>query len=470
MRHLIIIPALVLAITTQWGLCAASNDWQGVARDLCDKGRHDAADSLYRSHYVPGKFDPGQLVVWAEIKGVLEQYSSAAALLCEGMRKEPRLAVLMQGQFARILADVDSSVAHTALDSFSACAFAPGDVDTLGMGRWLPQMYDRFGLYAQERAVLTRLAARSPDYHRRLMDLAQMNLIRRNYREAVESALLAYRSGATDDARTFCAAVLVQAYDRLGLRDSAVIWLDRARVSGQAGQVYAVILYQQAGLATRADSVMVLLPPGMTRDTLQLRQLFFAVRPDSALRAIGVMERKPWWQSDRRALLLWKARIALFGGDVTAFGLVIDSIPFSVNWEYASEVVGYRYQMRTLDGDEELFKGWGAIELALYRGAFANAAAVLKHLPQAGGPVARSLGMRVLRRLLDRGEVRLASDVAAGIDSAAAVPEQIYYCAEILVRQGGIAQGRRLLEQVILRNPQDVFSYRARILLEKLKP
>jgi hypothetical protein len=436
---------------------------------LREAARLPEADSLYMVFNATGRLDALDLLNWAEVRGVLGQYSGAAAALCQATRREPRLVTLVQSQLVHLLSDSDTDAVRAALGAYRDCAMSAPGTDTLALGRWLAAVYGRFGLLDDERSALVEIAGKKSDVRRQLLELSFSHLAQRHCRQAIAAALPVVRQVPGDNLSELASTVLYQAYDCAGVRDSAVIWLDRARPSAPETRVNATVLYQRAGMRGKADSVLSLLPDGLSKDTLRLRQFLLSGRPDSASSSLSSMKTRPWWRASDQTAQLWSVRTALFGGAFGSLQAALDSLRFEPSWAYAAEMIACRYYTERLKSDPAALADWACLEYALYRGGGKEGVGCLH--PQASATsTGQIVALRLIRALLDEHEIALASRLASQLDTVKTVPEQTYYCAEILAAQGELNQARKLLEGLIGAQQRDVFSTKARILLSRLIP
>jgi hypothetical protein len=299
-----------------------------------------------------------------------------------------------------------------------------------------------------------------------LADLAGRHFSSRRFDQAVKAARIAYDKSAAVEFKSFYAAILYQSYDRLGKRDSALIWLNKASLASPAQRVQAAALYQNAGLFEKADSLMRTLPQTADRDTLELRSLLFAGKTDSAAAAAGRIANGH--HLAKHEMTFWMLRISLYKKDIERTGSLLDSLSFDPGWVYAPEALLYQYYYERLKDDQAAFEDWAGIEYALYRNQTDKAASLIaseRYAPRA----AQILIFRAATALVAQGQLSQANRLLAFIKPDQAIPEQMYLCAEVLLKQGEIKPARTLLEQIILAHPRDIFSSRARMLLLKMR-
>ncbi len=263
-----------------------------------------------------------------------------------------------------------------------------------------------------------------------------------------------------------CASVAYESYDRMGRRDSAAVWLPRTDLSASRSAARAIAFYQSSGELHKADSLLASVNSGLARDTLVVRQLLFSGQADSAAAYASTMSRNPWWDMLSSNAMLWRLRVALFGGDMPRFRRVLDSLDMAPSWEHALEVIGYQYRHERLKKDMAAMETWGRLELALYKGNTTKAASLLQPNTLTASS-SQVLSIYLIKELLRAREFSKAAKVAATVDPSTSTPEHTYYSAEVLIGQGELPKARALLERLILEHPASIYSSKARMLLRE---
>jgi tetratricopeptide (TPR) repeat protein len=353
-----------------------------------------------------------------------------------------------------------------ALRTYGDCMLKQADVDTVRLRGWLTRSLSRFGLYQEELAMLTRTETPDTPIGRTLFSLAQRHFSRRRHQPALVAARAAYERVSREDLRSLCATIIYQSYVRQGKSDSALTWLKRADLSTARARMQAAVLYQQSGSLAKADSIVGLLHPGINRDTLAIRQLLFEGNPDSAAEAALALGSRGDTRQLRQLSGLWRVRSLLFATDMASFKQTLESLRFPPTWPYAAEMLRHRYSFERVKTDPAAMSTWAQLEYALYRGEPEDAIPSLR-AESYSGPAAALLVLRLARALLQDNRPAKARTVLAELDAAQAPPEHMYYCAEALYELGEPGEARELLQELIMAHPQDIFSSKARVLLQK---
>ena len=249
--------------------------------------------------------------------------------------------------------------------------------------------------------------------------------------------------------------------------DSASYWLARASLTDERFRISAIAFLQSSGMLDRADSLMAGMRPSPGRDTLAIRRLLFAGD------AMAAYARAKTMVHPRDDAMLWKARTALFSGNAADLDEWIDTVSFSPSSPAGEELLSYRYRLAVLAAAPGALQDFSDISYALWCGKPDKAAA--KKLSAAyPRQVREMLACDIIRSYAKVKRFGAAQALAeaifidtARVDSAG--PELRYYYADVCIRQGNTERGAAMLEHLILADPDNVFSGRARVLLASLK-
>lgn len=432
-----------------------------TAAQLQQTGQFADADSIMRVLESAGRLDAVDYLQWGRIKGVMGENAGAVDAWCHGLRSEPRLQPILQNQIAYALAEMDADTAAAMARSFARCASMAPALDTLSFRRWLADLYDRYGLYDDESAVLANMGTASPNGGIELLSLAADFFSRGLYQRVLMPAHWCWERAAPD-LRAQAASLLYQAYAGLGRGDSALVWLPRADLNDAAGLCRAVVLYQNANLFDKSDSILSRLPPSAAKDTLEIRQALFEGKNREAADKAAALVRLPRWVGHSEEARWCLARARLFSGDAAGAGSTLDSIKIRPEWPQATEALRYRFLFARLSQWPEAAVAWGKIAYSGYIGRPQKS--ILKQ--SAGYPreVREILAVMLANSLVAVDSISAALDIMQPPDSAAS-PEYRYCHGDLLLRAGRVAQAREVLQQLVLDRPGDVFAQRARVLL-----
>ncbi len=431
-------------------------------------GQFHSADSLYEALARLHAIDVFDLSQWAQIKGVLEDYDGAAEVFCMVSSRDERLTNMVHSQLERLLDDADGETRRRALRRYFNCFIQSALADTAALAEWLSSVYDRYGLYDEEIALITRLGSGLRSEGRMLLLSAKRRFSQQLFRQAVEAALPAYQALRTDSQKKEAAVLLYHAYTQLSHADSALFWFDKADVDDIGGIGQAVVLYQRATMFAKADSLLRTLPESMVYDTLAVRQLLFRNQPDRACALASQVTQKKTWSHFRDESVVWQVRTAVFAGKMQLAQAHLDTARIMPSSEYAQELLRHKLVLIRLKTDPAAFPVWARIQYARYveqpamlpdSAAIVSASAVAREL---AAPAAVTM-------LLEHNRVEAARAVCDGVTEKEASPEIWYLFAQTLLRAGELDRARSVLEQLLLDHPEDVFSEKARIYLMKLE-
>jgi len=453
-------------------VCGAWEQANGPMRPgadrLFDKGRFDEADILFTVFERAGKLDPYDYVRWSECKVILGDYEPAAQLLCAALTDGPRLSAFVQGQLQRVLRDAEPAQARRALSAFYACALNVSGTDTLALVQWLVRTASLHG-FTGEQLHAVNASGLAPEIRGRLLlEIASRQFSLRRFDDVRGAASAAWTMLPDGADRRFCASMLSQACVETGRSDSALVWLDRSGRSGADARILSAVLYQDAGLLIKADSVVRSLPPGRGRDTLEVRQALLQGDTGSAWRVAAGLRDKREWQTNRLEAGLWLMRTALFARKGDRLQDILDSVTFVPSWNHAAELLKYRYRFERLKNDPQALDAWGAVEYALYTGDREKARAMID-TGGIGRDAAQLLIVLLAREHLSHGEPAQAVGLIRRLEPQTAGAEETYYCGEGLFMLGEFGEARKVLEQVIMLFPDSIYSSRARVLISRFQ-
>lgn len=425
-----------------------------------EKGSLMEADSLLSMADSASLLDAVDMVKWMPVKAVLNRYDGAGMLCCRAGQKEPSLAYFACNTLYDMIKDQSVEIKRVALAAYRRCALSQKGCDTLRIRQWLSRAYGSFAMFTEETDLVRELDSRHFPSAGVFLAMARDRFSQGFFSPALVPAMEAFRRCDAAPEKSLAATIVYQCYLRLGKNDDAALWLSRASLSDGRFKTQAIAFLQDAGYLDKADSLITTLPAGPGRDTLALRR---------ALRSGNVSRARELAQAikDRDAALVWKVRTAVFSGNGEDLDGWIDTVSFKPGWEYAREMLGYRYKLEVLKDAPSAYQDFGALEYAIWLSQPQKATAL-----SFGGypPTARQmLVCELVSALCEKKLLAQAQKAALQVPQAEAGPELQYYCGDILVMQGSVAEGAKILEQLVLSHPEDVFAGKAKIILKNLK-
>ncbi len=428
-------------------------------------GRYLEIDSLYQFLYNAGAHDVYDLLKWADVKSVLGQYRKTAQLFCRVSTQTPRLMGITRSQFTRRLRDAEPSVQIEALDAFRSCYLATPDADTQAVAQWILPAYAQLENHAAEVEALMSLISDSTSKSMHLIALAERRFARGNFEEAKDAALKSRGWSSREDLQKRSSILLYNSYARLGRADSAIVWFKETGLDDNTAALAAASLYQEAGMLEQADSMLALSAESFTRDTLVIRQLLFARKPNEARKFFQRKVKMGSWRSHEADASLWDVRTALFSGELTSATTALDSLIVDPQWQHSQQLLRMQYASRTLRSAPSAFPLWSKMQYELYLGSPNPIAADSPDLTEFPLEVRELLVGPAVQRLIHVKKYAPARKLLESAGAESASPKLRFRLGEALYHDGSVEKAHEVLDQLILEHPNTVFAARARIFL-----
>lgn len=431
---------------------------RGIA-DL-DKGNIAEADSLLSAADSMGALDALDFLAWMPAKAALGRYFDAGVLCCKAGVKEPGLAAIACSRLYEMVRDKPAETRRLCLAAYRQCALSREQCDTLRIKEWLSRTYGSLGMFAEETDLLRELDTPHFPSANDFLDAARTRLAMGFAAEAVTPGMEAYRRLPAGAQKSLAATMVYHCFAVLGKTADAALWLPRAQLADARFRSQAAGFLQSAGLLDKADSLISSLPASLVRDTLAVRQALFSGNAERALKLSAALGQ------DRDAAGIWKIRACVFSGHADSLEGWIDTASPPKDPQYSREQLSYRYKLELLKDAPIALADFGVLEYSLWLGRPAQAP--LASVSTYPAPVRRMMVCEVVSALLDKSQVSDASAALSKIPLSETGPEVDFYRGDILVRQGSIAQGSKVLEQIVLSYPDDVFAIKAKSVLAHL--
>ncbi len=425
-----------------------------------DKGNISEGDSLLCIADSAGILDALDMLRWMSAKAVLARYYDAGRLCCRVSAQQPQLAPIACARLFEIVKDQSVETKRLALGAYKQCALSQERCDTLQVKQWLSRTYGFFAMFAEETDLLRDLDSRRFPSGRDFLAIGRDRFSMGFFSDAVVPAMEAYRRLSEAPERSLAATIVYQCYLRLNKSADAALWLPRTELSDVRFRAQAAAFLQRAGFLDKADSLTATLPASVARDTLAVRQALFAGNPSRA------RELARGLRGDRDAALIWTIRTSVFsgnGGDLEGW---IDTVAMQPSGEYGREMLAYRYKLELLKDASQAYQDFGVLEYAVWLGQPKKATGMSF---AAYAPMVRQmLACDLVAALLEKDLAPEAQKVALQVPPGEGGPELEFYKGDILIRQGSITEGSKVLEQLVISHPNDVFAIRAKQVLASL--
>jgi hypothetical protein len=426
-----------------------------------ERGNVMEGDSLLSIADSAGILNAFDMVRWIPVKAALSRYADAGSLCCRAGLKEPALTSYACDNLYEVIKDQAPEVKRLALTFYLKCALSHKNCDTLRLRQWLCRAYGSFALFDDENDCLRQLDSKNSPSAHEFLDAARERFSQGFFSAAVLPAMEAYSRLEAASEKSLAATIVYQCFLQTQKKDDAALWLSRATLSDNKLKAQAVAFLQDAGYLDKADSLAVTLPSSLSRDTLAVRQALYKGNVTRARELACKL------LVDHDAFVVWKVRTDVFSGSSADLEGWIDTVFLKPSWEYAHEILGYRYKLEVLKDAPSAYKDFGVLAYAVWLGQPQKAAGIsFTGYPAA---VQRMLVGGLVSALLEKKLLLEARKAATQVPSADTGPELQYYLGDINIKQGAINEGIKILEQLVLAHPDNVFAIRAKLVLVNLK-
>ncbi len=439
---------------------------------LEQRGLFSKANSLYNEFYILSLLDGYDLLKWAQIKAILNDYSGMAKLFCAVRDYGKHFNSIARSQFVRMLADADSPhIQRQALYIYKSCFLSKSDIDKLSLSLWLSKTYSRFALYQEEIDAVLELDTTAESKGSRLLDIAGKRFRKYLFSNAIPPAINSWDFLDKEKSRQECVLILYQSYIQIGENDSALIWLEKTNLNDNKSMTNAAVLYQATGLFNKADSIIAQMGESVIKDTLNIRQYLFNGKINEACSLISKYTYLPRWSSAFADGLLWKVRCAVFSGNIFKTTQYLDSINIvenSLPKKYTREILECKLASQRMETYPDAFSYWGK----LYYNIYVNKSQDITHsfnVDQWPEDIRKHLVITLLNDLIEKEHFYSAQYVLDLNPKLHEEPQICYFYAEVNFKLGYVEKAKKLFENIVLSNPDNVFAHKARIYLLKLK-
>ena len=445
-----------------------SSGFRDSVEQLIEQDKLGEADGKFAAIEPACAIETYDLMKWMRIKSVLGMYGAACRLACRIAHQQPQLSALLQNQLSETIREAPADTVRAALDDYLQCALSGFRPDTAAFKRWISNVYFRAGLYDEEVNALLRLETPSQPSAEELFACASRRFSNRIFSTALRPARLAYSRLHDDNLSSLCALMLYRCFALMGKDDSAAIWLRRVPARRE-DRAEAAAFFQRTGDLVKADSLLAALPSSLTRDTLMVRQMLFTGNPKAAADYCARWAGEKL-TVDGRGLLFWRMRSLLFSGRAQAADALADSIDFSPVMDGATAFLFLKYMLNSIRKTPAAGTVFGELAYAAWlqrpeRALRALQSSAIDVFPADVRQLLYCMGVKALIDGKMFAGARTLIDRAGGSSTCT---ELRYYLGEVLLNQGDVDSAAAVLEELILTYPGDVFSEKARILLNVL--
>jgi hypothetical protein len=448
--------------------CAPANI--RMAEQLFDQDRLIEADGAFSALEAECTLSPSDLMKWMRVKSVLAQFSEVGKVACLVLLRQPDAAFLVQDQLIDLVKEAGGDTIRSVLKGFCSCALSTRNQDTAAVRQWVAGVYNRFKLFDEEADALLTLDSKNYPSGGDLFAGVQRRFLQKLFVPAIQLGVPAYARLKDEARKSECALLLYQAYEQTGKNDSAGLWLKKVRCARPDEKAMLIVFCQKAGLASRADSLLSTLPPSLLRDTLGLRQKLFSGDFQGASAAASRLLAANRSGPGKNEFLLWRIRSLMFGGNGVEAAQLMDSVVFFPAMNGAEEFLSNKYRFALLNKAPQAWSVFAPVAFAawLKRPDMALAALGGGRLDACPPDIRQVIVLDGVRTIMEGRQYADARAVMERTGFSSADAEFRYYYAEILYNVGAVDSARTVLQQMLLMQPGDVFSEKARIFLVRM--
>lgn len=433
---------------------------------LISRGQSRLADSMFVLFNESGMVGPYETLRWIKVKSILGEYGTVASLACRTLSEKNSLIPSALNQLSIVLEEMPLDTADRVIKSFISCWAERPESDTVMLRTWAAQKYDQLGMYEREVQTLTLLETKLSSVTEELIEIARHCFENRNFTSAIFAAREAYKRLQNGDLKNSTASLIYNSFNETGLKDSALLWMSRVKLQSAQEKIRAVSLLQESGQFKRSRECIDSLSPSLSKDTLGLRQFLFTgdkkSADDLAFRSGSFLSKS------RQDAAVWQARTLLFSSSEERLKSLLDSIVIDPSWRGAGELVNYRYWLKRLENSDEALAAWMQIEYNCFIGHPEKGCELILN-----GKIDTEsrwrLAIRVSEALLKKNMIAECSKLLENCREGESSAEFLFCKSETLLKLGDFNGARKILQHIIMDFPGDIFSSKARLVLNRIK-
>jgi tetratricopeptide (TPR) repeat protein len=435
-----------------------------TATSLISKGQSRLADSIFILFNESGMVGPYETLRWIKVKMILGEYGAVASLACRTLSAEATLIPAALNQLSIVLEEMPPDTADRVIKSFVKCWVQRPGSDTVALRSWASDKYDELGMYDREVQVLISLETKFSSVTEELIEIARRCFENRQFTNVILPAREAYKRLPEGEHKNYVASLVYNSFNEIGLRDSAFIWMSRVKQWSIPERTRAASLFQESGQFQKSQNCIDSLSPSLSKDTLSIRQLLFTgdkkKADELAFRSVSLLSKS------RQDAAVWRARTLLFSSSAERLRTLLDSVLIDPSWRCAGELLSYRYWIRRLENSDESLAAWMQIEYNCFIGKPEKGSEIILN-----GKLDKDsrwrLAIRVSEALLGKNRITESRKLLDGCSEGETSAEFLFCKSETLLRSGDYEGARRILQHIIMDFPDDIFSSKARLVLNR---
>jgi hypothetical protein len=426
-----------------------------------ETGNITVADSLFNIADSLDMLNANDISKWVQIKFLLKEYKDIANICCKALTKEPDIEYYINNNLYENLKDQPVEIKKLILSSYEICIFNRKKCDTIKTFLWLYNTYGSFAMFDEQTNIIKTYEKKIPHVAEYYLSMAKTRFLNGFIEKAIIPAIEAFtKTDSLSEQKSLAAMIVYECYKILGKNNDALFWLSKASFNDIKSKINAITFFQEAQYLNKADSIINTLSPGISKDTLLIRQALFSQNVSLALNILNTIK-------DYNSGLIWKLRIFTFSGRIKDILEWVDTVSFSSFWSYASEFLSYRYKFNIIKEDPSSFKDFGTIQYEIWLNRPEKAISLIKK--DFSSSIKMLIACDVCRALYKKQLYSDALKIIYMFELSDLSPELSFILGDILIKQGETNKGIKILEDIIINYPSDVFSYKAKKILEEIK-
>ena len=428
---------------------------------LDKEGHYPELDTLYTILNIAENLSNFDRVRWANVKFILGDESEAAKIYANST--DEKYKYIVQNSFKVNLKNSKSQKSGVAALETYVNVLNDKKKLTNELLKWAIDIAFEFEFYDLEMKFIGNFIADKSIQSKLFLNSAKKKFQKAKTNTAKLSALKTYQISENTDEKQQAAGVIYQSYLVEQKLDSAVAWLGKTKISRLSHIKDAIVLCQLTGNLESENRLFSMIPEGFIKDTLQMRKLIFEGKFSEAKILIEKSEKK--FPTKNYEILLFKVRVALFNDDYTDIKEAINLIDIKNIDSYSmqsAELLKIKVVSEKLKEYPKAISIYGRIYLYEYTNgnSLLPGKMIFCEFPNT---VAELLKSKLATIYLNQNRVLLAKKIIESCSDTLVSAELKYIKGVCADRVGDRDMAVKIFDDIMLSNPTNSFSQKARI-------